>query len=71
MPITSPQQSSQYELQNFLNSPSDYDDTNSPFVPMPSDHAHVMAHRTGETSASTGRLYSSLHLSGNIFIHSN
>lgn len=33
MPIPSPNQlSSQYELQNFLNSSSDYDDTHSPFV---------------------------------------
>lgn len=32
-PIPSPNQlSSQYELQNFLNSSSDYDDTHSPFV---------------------------------------
>lgn len=33
MPIPSPNQlSSQYELQNFLNSSSDYDDTHSPFI---------------------------------------
>lgn len=33
LPIPSPNQlSSQYELQNFLNSSSDYDDTHSPFV---------------------------------------